>query len=210
MQKLPEEARFVRPPDIESMYHFIFFCLQQWQQRAVSGSQPFQKILNASKYAVITNSYGILDAVIHSYVFMNGFVTTDNEDNTSVYSKWKNFPRNIEGVMFKKKDILIIDEIRLLRNQIAHPKPLLQGTESEAKGARSLEMLDLNGQSKGFLNLQPKPEFLFENGCFLVNEVTRLLFLAEKELSNMQFLPKAKLRVREGGGTKWPKSVQVT
>jgi len=220
MQKLKSDVIMVQPPNIESMYMYLFHCFELWKksdevlQANLKSSGPHEQstpLRDASRYSLIIGSYSLLDALIHSYVSMHHFQTNKKEDDFSVYSKWKNFPHKVEGVAFKKKDILIIDKIRLLRNQIAHPKAKIDLLEKKKKGSFSLEWSKTKtGPATGYINVDPS--FLLSNGIFLLNEITRLLTLAENTLSNVPFIPKSKGRYRyENGaeGVMWPDNVIV-
>ena len=206
MRKLESKARTLLPPDIASMYKYLFATVDMWRNN--------QSLTTAYRYSVIINAYCILDAVIHSYVAFNHFETSENEDNYTVYSKWKNFPYAVENVSFKKTDIKIIDEIRLLRNQIAHPKAISNPISQSSGGDISLEALSTDKKEKlGYLNLNTSG-FKIINAVYLVNEITRLLILAENTLSNTQFIPNVKLRFSnenedDFAGEMWGKGVSV-
>lgn len=219
MKKLEEKSRFMQPPDIDSMYAFLFYCLEVWKNTDITNSNnsiidprelpPFSKISPACKYAIIVNAYSILDAVIHTYVLFNGFETESQEDDISVYSKWKNFPYVIEKKSFKKADIQIIDDIRILRNDIAHPKAYAVMEQDSKPSGRGLELRPVHNEEQvSYLNLEDRPRFSPENAFFLVNEVTRLLTLASKELSNTPFIPEMKIRSNKSG-EKWSSDVLV-
>jgi len=108
MKKIESDFRYFAPPDINAMYNYLFICMEQWSKAddsAVKASQATKDSPNipdafylssAFKYSVITSSYTLLDAVIHTYVAINGFEASENESDNSVYSKWKNFPYPIQ------------------------------------------------------------------------------------------------------------------
>ena len=213
-------AVMIQTPDIESMYKFLFHCFELWKQsdkalfaefKSNSSNKPTPPLRSASKYSLIIGSYSLLDAVIHSYVSMHHFQTDENEDNHTVYSKWKNFPHHVEGVGFKKNDILIIEKIRLLRNQIAHPKADIKLPVTEVKGGLSMQIMETaTGPVIGNINFASS--FNLSNGAFLINEVTRLLNLAEASLSKVMFIPKEKAYLTNDDGLvgdMWPEDVNV-
>ena len=206
MKKTQSEAKTLLPPDIASMYKYLFITVDMWRDN--------QSLTTAYRYSVIINAYCILDAVIHSYVVFNSFETSENEDNYSVYAKWKKFPYAVEKVSFRKKDIIIIDELRALRNQIAHPKAVSNPLSEKSGGDVSLEARSVDNKEKlGYLNLNVSG-FKIINAVFLVNEITRLLILADKMLANTQFIPSQKLRFSNGqgngfAGEMWDKGVSV-
>jgi len=204
------------------MYEFLFYCVDLWKKSSPQLSETGRpKSLNPSfasacKYTVISNSYMLLDAVIHTYVVMNGFELDENEaEKMSVYAKWKKLPYRIEGKGLKKSDIQIIDEIRILRNDIVHPKVPIKGlSETPPKGQGFEAINPETGASMGFMDLGFEKEFKLTHGIFLVNEVTRLLTLAKNELKEGdKFAPKRFIRFsrEEDGslGEKWPKDVSV-
>lgn len=205
MEKIENTSKVLNPPDISSMYKYLFMTLDMWMKN--------QSLTSAYRYSLILNSYCILDAVIHSYVVFNGFESNEKEDNFTVYSKWKNFPYIVESVAFRKSDIMVIDGIRMLRNQIAHPKATVNPISAQPDGDFSLEASSVDDQQKlGYLNLNASG-FKIINAVFLVNEITRLLTLADTTLSNTQFIPKERLRFsgnqNQSQGEMWEKGVSV-
>lgn len=223
MKKLPDEVRMIITPNIESMYIFLPHILSMWQESynaeqshlkkrmAPHEMSNLAKLTSACKYYLILNSYGLLDASINTYVVLNHFETEKKENDQSVYSKWKNFPRAVEGKSFRKKEIRVIDEIRVLRNQIAHPSPYNNPiTDSPLASAEHCKILKLtleNGQEiKKYVNFMPK--FTLENGAYLLNEVSRLMLLARNNLSNSGFLPDYQMEIL-AESKKWGKDINV-
>ena len=197
-------------PNIESMYNLLYWTLNQWNGQtklAIQGKEA--PLLSSCKYSLILQVYTMLDAVIHSYVATNNFKTEKREDDMTVYSKWKNFPYTVENRSFKKEDILIIDRIRILRNQVAHPKIRVETVAESAEGEVTVEILDPETKEvKGFLNFSPRPQFVLKHGFFLVNETTRLITLVDDMLSETNFLPKKRAQMIPDAEC-WPDDVDV-
>ncbi len=204
------------------MYEYIFYCMRLWKNgdeksaNITAGKHTIPSMAPACKYSIIANSYMLLDAVIHTYIALNGYEANDNEVKNSVYSKWKNFPYVVQGKFLNKNDIIIIDEIRKLRNDIVHPKFRTKTLSKKVPKGQSIEFLDPDtGDLKGYFDWGVEQEFKPVHGVFLVNEVTRLVTLAKKELrEGEKFLPKRLLRITsnsdENIGQKWPKDVSLT
>ena len=223
MKKLPDEARYIIPPNIDSMYIFLPHILGMWQEsynakqkdlregKTPSEMSNLANLTSACKYYLIMNSYGLLDAAINTYVALNHFETEKNENDQSVYAKWKNFPYAIEKKNFKKQEIRIIDEIRILRNQIAHPSPyntpITNHPLSFAQHHKILELTLEDGEIiKKYVNFMP--EFTLANGAYLLNEVSHLTLLARNTLNNSEFLPNYKMEILNIP-EKWKKNISV-